>query len=196
MRLKYLFANSESKPHPFHVKSKRQPPPQPSVALETYLERTKFEFATTVFFDARDNLSAKQRQTLSALRANKQVNIKKADKGTTTVVMDTYDKIKEGNQQLLDQKFYIPLTEPIVSLTATEIKPIVNTLFTNGHIDSMTYLKWLNQGQNPPRIPEFYTLTKIHKPSPVGRLIVSGSGGPTERISSFVDSLLRPTLGP
>ena len=104
--------------------------------------------------------------------------------------MDTYDKIKEGNQQLLDQKFYIPLTEPIVSFTATKAKTIVNTLFTNGHIDTMTH-KWLNQGQNAPRIPEFYTLTKIHKPSPVGRPIVSGSGGPTERISSFVDSLLQ-----
>ena len=124
------------------------------MALENYLECTKFEIA--------DNLSAKQRQTLSALRANKRVNSKKADKGTTTVVIDTYDKIKEGNQQLLDRKFYIPLTEPIVSLTATKAKTIVNTLSTNGHIDSMTY-KWLNQGQNPPRIPEFYTLTKIHK---------------------------------
>ena len=50
----------------------------------------------------------------------------------------------------------------------------------------MTY-KWLNSGQNSPRIPEFYTLTKINKSTPVGRPIVSGSGGPTERISSFVD---------
>ena len=55
----------------------------------------------------------------------------------------------------------------------------------------MTY-QWLNSGQNPPRIPEFYPLTKIHKHTPVGRPIVSGSGGPTERISSFVDSLLQP----
>ena len=52
--------------------------------------------------------------------------------------------------------------------------------------------KWLSLGQNPPRIPEFYTLTKIHKAIPVSRPIVSGSGGPTERISSFVDSLLQP----
>ena len=47
----------------------------------------------------------------------------------------------------------------------------------------------LNSGQNPPRIPEFYTLTKV---TPVGRPIVSGSGGPTERMSSFADSLLQP----
>ena len=40
--------------------------------------------------------------------------------------------------------------------------------------------------------PEFYTLTKIHKKTPVGRPIVSGRSGPTERMSSFVDSLLQP----
>ena len=52
--------------------------------------------------------------------------------------------------------------------------------------------KWLTIGLKQPRIPEFYTLTKIHKKTPVGRPIVSGSSGPTERISSFVDSLLQP----
>ncbi|XP_073237462.1 uncharacterized protein [Porites lutea] len=53
-------------------------------------------------------------------------------------------------------------------------------------------VKWLSQTPNPPRIPVFYTLTKIHKPTPVGRPIVAGNDGPTERISSFVDSLLQP----
>ncbi|CAH3104105.1 unnamed protein product, partial [Pocillopora meandrina] len=52
--------------------------------------------------------------------------------------------------------------------------------------------KWLSQTPNPPRIPIFYTLTKIHKPLPVGRPIISGCEGPTERISSFVDHLLQP----
>ena len=52
--------------------------------------------------------------------------------------------------------------------------------------------KWLTQTHNPPRIPIFYTLTKIHKPKPVGRPIISGCEGPTEKISSFVDSLLQP----
>ena len=51
---------------------------------------------------------------------------------------------------------------------------------------------WLPQTPNPPRIPEFYTLTKIHKPTLVGRPIVSGCDGPTERLSSFVDTLLQP----
>ena len=53
-------------------------------------------------------------------------------------------------------------------------------------------IKWLSQTPNPPRIPVFYTLTKIHKPTPVGRPIVAGNDGPTERISSFADGLLQP----
>ena len=52
--------------------------------------------------------------------------------------------------------------------------------------------KWLSIGLKQPRIPEFYTLTKIRKNTPVGRPIVSGSSDPTKRISSFVDSLLQP----
>ena len=52
--------------------------------------------------------------------------------------------------------------------------------------------RWLSLTPNPPRIPQFYTLTKIHKPTTVGRPIISGCEGPTERISSFVDSLLQP----
>jgi len=35
-------------------------------------------------------------------------------------------------------------------------------------------------------------MTKIHKSTPVGQPLVSSSNGPTERISSFVDSLLQP----
>ena len=35
-------------------------------------------------------------------------------------------------------------------------------------------------------------MTKIHKKTPVGRPFFSVSSGPTERISSFVDSLLQP----
>ena len=36
-----------------------------------------------------------------------------------------------------------------------------------------------------------YTLTKIHKKNPVGRPIISGCDGPTERISSFIDNILQ-----
>jgi len=52
--------------------------------------------------------------------------------------------------------------------------------------------KWLSLTPTPPRTPGFYTLTKIHKPTLVGRPITSGCDGPTECISSFVDRLVQP----
>ena len=75
--------------------------------------------------------------------------------------------------------------------TSQRVKQLINALHDGGHIDDMTK-RWLSLTPNPPRIPVFYTLTKIHKPNPVGRPIISGCEGPTERISSFVDHLLQP----
>ena len=46
-------------------------------------------------------------------------------------------------------------------------------LHQGSFIDEMT-VKWLSQTPNPPRIPVFYSLTKILKPTPVGRPIVAG----------------------
>ena len=115
------------------------------------------------------------------------MNLKKADKGTATFIMDTAQKI-EGLKQLSDDYFYKPRASPIVLETAKKVNDIVNKLFRSGNIDTMTH-KWLKIGLKKPRIPEFYTLTKIHKKIPIDRPIVSGSSGPRKRISSFVDSL-------
>ena len=103
--------------------------------------------------------------------------------------MDTRQKIQEGLEQVSNENFYKPLETPTVSSTMAKVGNIVKNLFDNGHIDTMTY-KWLSSGQKPPRIPEFNTLTKIHKNTPVIRPIVSGSRGLTERISSFVDVMV------
>ena len=158
------------------------------MALGIYLERTKYELATISLCDTQDNLSAKEREALKKLRANTKVNIKKADKGITTVVMDTRRKITESNDQVYDTNYYTPLHEPMVSSTANKVKLIVNKLYVNKHIDETTF-KWLKNSQNPPRIPEFYTLTIIHKPNLAGRPIVSGNGGPIQ--NAFQASLTR-----
>ena len=72
------------------------------------------------------------------------------------------------------------------------VKHLINSLRQAGCIDEMAAAKWFNQTTDPPRIPVFYTLTKIHKPTLVERPIISGCDGPTERLSSFVDKLLQP----
>ena len=81
-----------------------------------------------------------------------------------------------------------PLTEPMVKERHNKVLRLITDLHHEKHIDDMTR-KWPSQTPNPPRIPEFYNLTKIHKPTIIGRPIISGCYGPIERISSY---LLQP----
>ena len=105
--------------------------------------------------------------------------------------MNTKDKKQEGQIQLDNMKHYRPLETPMVAETKHRVQQLIDNLYHGNHIDKITKT-WLCQTPNPPRIPEFYTLTKIHKPTPVGRPIISGYDGPTEELSSFVDKLLQP----
>ena len=127
---------------------------------------------------------------LKNLKNNTKINLKKADKGTTTVVMNKEDKIKEGQSQLDNTDHYQPLDHPMVVETASKVTSLIENLYDGRFIDETT-MEWLLQTPKSPLVLEFYTLTKIHKPKPVGRLI-SGCDGPTESISAFVDKLIQP----
>ena len=54
--------------------------------------------------------------------------------------MNTAQKIEEGSQQLSDDKFYKPLTNPILLNIAQKVNRIVNKLFLLGNIDTMTQM--------------------------------------------------------
>ena len=136
-------------------------------------------------------MSHNDRRELKTLRENTEINLKKADKGTRTVVLNTADKILEGQVQLDNIEHYRPLLRPMVKETSLRVQILVKELYQQNHIDDIT-IKWLCLTPNPPRVPVFYTLIKIHKPTPVGRPIISGCNGPTERLSSFADRLLQP----
>ena len=177
MRLQYIFHEKDNKPHP--------------VALETYLEEVKIKLAEINVSRPKDNLPQSERKAVKELMNNKNIVLKKADKGTTTVVMDRENKLAEGQSQLNDRKNYQPLANPMVDTTSIKVRQLIKSLEKEGHIEKMTE-KWLSLTSNPPRIPVFYTLLKIHKPTLVGRPIISGCDGPTERISSFVDRLIQP----
>ena len=65
----------------------------------------------------------------------------------------------------------------MVETTTRKAMQLIKSLLQESHIDDMT-AKWLSLTPNPPRIPSFYTLTKIHKATLVGRPIMSGRDGP------------------
>ena len=105
--------------------------------------------------------------------------------------MNKEDKIKEGQTQLNNTDHYQSLDHPMVIETASKVTSLIEDLYDSQFIDETT-MEWLLQTPKPPRVPEFYMLTKIHKPKPVGRPIISGCDGPTERMSAFVDKLIQP----
>ena len=110
-------------------------------------------------------------------------------------MMSKGSKINEGLASLNEKNNFQSLTQPMVETTTRKATQLIKSLLQEGHIDHMAghmAAKWLSSTPNPPRIPIFYTLTKIHKPTPYGRPIISGCDGPTERISAFVDRLIQP----
>ena len=94
--------------------------------------------------------------------------------------MNKTDKIREGQIQIDDKHNYRPLSEPMVKETHSKGLRLIMDLHRENHIDDMTR-KPLSETPNPPRIPEFYTLTKIHQPTITGRPIISGCDGPDRK---------------
>ena len=167
MRLQYIFHRENTEPH---GKSTWEPQVQPSVALESYLEEVKIQLAEQGLKNPKDNLNPAERQTLKALKRDNNINLKKADKGTTSVVLNIEDKIKEGQTQLDNREHYRPLVNLLVEETNLRVQQLISDLYLGNHIDEITKA-WLCQTPQPPHIPIFYTLTKVHKPTPVADYI-------------------------
>ena len=77
---------------------------QASIAFKTYLEEVKSQLAEMKITKPKNNLSCKEHEALTELKQNKDINLKKADKGSTTVVMNKTDKIREGQIQIDDKQ--------------------------------------------------------------------------------------------
>ena len=94
------------------------PPVQPSVALESYLENVKTHLSEISVTKPKNNLSRDEvNLALKELNNNPAINLKKADKGTTTVIMNKTEKIREAQVQLGNRDHYKPLNAPIVKTT-------------------------------------------------------------------------------
>ena len=118
--------------------------------------------------------------------------IKRADKGSGIVIEDTEQYVKDGLDHLSDESIYEKIdTDPTKSLT-TAINTHVDSMLQDGIIDSTTKKYHTLETEPPPRTQQLYFLKKIHKNPIAVRPIVSGCGGPTEKISQLVDLHLKP----
>ena len=93
--------------------------------------------------------------------------IKKADKGSVVVIMDTQNYITEGYRQLNNDNHYEKINEPIYPRTAIQIIGIFNKLKSTGAISEKQF-QFLSSTQEP-RPRYFYMLHTIHR----GQLLVN-----------------------
>ena len=111
------------------------------MALESSLEEVKLELADMELHRPKDNLSHNERHALKELSRDKNILLKKADKRTSTIVMNREDKIKEGQVQLNDRNKYRPLDKAMIEFTAKNANALIKSLLQEGHTDEMT-AKW------------------------------------------------------
>ena len=137
------------------------------------------------------NLTHKQKRALKELRRNEDIVIKSADKGGAIVIWSKQDYIKEARRQLSNKAHYRELA---ADPTADFENTITQFVITAVKEKSITYITGTNITPKHSTTPTFYMLPKVHKPNIPGRPIVSAIGGPTEKISKYIDTFLRPLV--
>ena len=142
------------------------------------------------------NLSKNERESLAKLKLNKSIVIKKADKGSSIVVMNRSDYIKEAEKQLSDKKFYKEIPLDLTIKHQKEVNICLESHLEKGDLSPEIFDCMTNAN---PRTSALYLLPKIHKVKkagefPPGRPIISANGSPTERISALVDENIKQAV--
>ena len=78
-------------------------------------------------------MSRKEHKALTELKQTTDINLKKADKGSTTVVINKTGKIREVHMQIDDKHHYRPLSEPMVKETHTKVLRLITDLQHENH---------------------------------------------------------------
>ena len=166
-------------------------PPCNDVILNAYINAV-----TTDFYGMQpqnpkyNNLKKSEQLCLESLVKRSDITIKKADKGSAIVVMNTVDYIQEANSQLSDDKFYVKTPTDYTENHKNEIKKVLRDIKGRGGLTEKTY-EGLVKSVTESRTARFYFLPKILKSIIKGRPIISGTKSPTEKISEFVDEHIK-----
>ena len=164
-------------------------PSSPNRTLDTFQRSVKLEILKSKpKHKNSDNLTKQERKGLKTLRDNPHIVIKKADKGSAVVVMNTTDYLREGYRQLQDQKFYQKLHMDITDQVSDKI---TDELIKMRSLNLITEKNFEFLNLKNPKEARFYLLPKIHKKDIPGRPICSSINHPTSNISKFIDEHIK-----
>lgn len=194
MRLDYFFRDRPpSERDPFRARSTWQPP-KANPEIEEYLSVLPDKLSDMALKSYRRNLTRDQQAALRELIGNRDLVIKKADKGSCTVVENTCNYISDGLAHLADTSIYREVHGDTTPQLVRALNDYVRRQRARGYF-SATMARYLNHSDpDKVRTQQMYFIKKLHKGQHEVRPIVSGTGGPTEKLSSFVDHWLKPLV--
>lgn len=156
----------------------------------------------------KSNISFKQRKALEKLKLDTSIVIKEADKGGAVVIMDSDYYCTKIEDMLKDTDFYRKLDSDIDSETRKMINKLVGKYSDILHEKEIDYLSSFEHTTS-----YFYGLPKVHKSDEIinavreqkseyvccnrpadlkFRPIVGGPNSATQRLSHFLDLILKP----
>ena len=182
---------NQTERHPFHQQSTWQPP-RASQEIERYLDKIKESLSDHTPRNIYHNLTPEEKMALRQLARDETIIIKNADKGSGIVVEDRDKYIEAGKKHLSDRSIYEESDYDPTEALGHAINHFTQSIHKRGIIDNTTKEFLMFKTDSPPRTQQLYFLKKIHKNPISERPIVSGCGGPTERLSKLVDFHLQP----
>ena len=166
--------------HKFVNKSTWRPDP-PNKTLETFQRSFKQDLLKYKKHKHKgNNLNKEERKGLKELNDNPHIIIKKADKGSAVVVMNTTDYLREGYRQLSDKNFYQKVDNDQTNYYSDKIAQVLLDMRSPNLLTEKNF-DYLNVSN--PKEASCYLLPKIHKNKISGRPICSSINHPTSNIS-------------
>lgn len=138
------------------------------------------------------NISKKEAEAIHTLQNNTNITILPADKGRTTVILDTEKYEKQMKNMLQDNNTYEVLKKNPTDIKKNKLRLLLKPLLDDGKLDKQTYNHLIPTANITPRI---YGTPKIHKPRAPLRPIVDSIGSVTYNLSKYLANIIKPLLG-
>ena len=144
------------------------------------------------------NLSKEEWKAVRSLANDRNIVIKKADKGSCVVIWDRSDYIMEAEKQLNDKAVYkdVNFDKHLISNLTGKSKSLLKSLKRRQLITEKAFKYFRFEFKKTCNLGKLYLLPKIHKrlSNVAGRPVISNCGAPTEKVSEFLDSHMQPIL--
>ena len=203
VKLQYFFFNKtkNNKPRKFQIPSMWRPPEDeidPFITQELEDLQTKLNDIKLSNKANKNSYTKNEIKYLKKLKENKSIIIKPVDKGSSIIIQNRQDYLKEAHRQLSNPLHYKKIEQPISLNDHEEINELLLKLKNLKYITKKEFTFLQPNPDGRPR--KIYFTPKIHKnPSswplpniPPARPIVSDVGSDTYNLSQLIDYYLAP----